>query len=411
MFNNFPYTNFHNLNLDWIVKTLKVLFSKSVFSINGVEPDAEGNVTISGAELGAIGTVNNIAPVDGNVTLTASDVGAVPTTESIVKKVNGISPNEQGEILAGTVRSVNGKSPASIPTPGTITLTPSDIGAPTLAETVRSVNGTTPDGDGNVNLPTVAGVTSVNGTGPDAQGNVDVGTVRSVNNISPVGTDVTLTPENIGFTSKNYYVNGSTGDDNNTGLSSVSAFKTISKALRTIELNPYDPLRIVVHIETGIYNEKISSYLWDSATIELHAENGEVEIAQLLITGCKQVHFTSASNSTYGFTIKKNTATTGTELATFGFTEIYTECPMKFDTQSDSSMIPLRITLASKFVIGYRGQLTFVNVTSANSFSIICSEMFNTWGNISTSVTTYEAQHAIVCGVSNMTTTGTALTI
>lgn len=366
----FPYTNFHDLNMDWILRNIGMIWSKMVQKVNGIEPDEDGNVNV--------GTV---------------------------KTVNGFAPDDNGEVKAGTVRSVNGVSPTSLPTPGAITLTPMDIGA------VKTVNNTLPDAQGNVNLPTVAGVTSVNGIGPDGQGNVDVGTVRSVNNILPVDTNITIAPENLGFASKNYYVNGSTGDDNNTGLSPTNAFKTISKAITEIVLTKYGPLQIVIHIETGIYNEKISSYLWNSASIEFHAEHGEVEIAQLLIAGCKQIHFTSDSNTTYGFTFKKNSATTGTDLTTFGCTEVYTECPMKFDTQSDSTMVPLRITLASKFVIGYRGQLSFVNVTSANSFSIICSEMFNTWGNISTSVTTYEAQHAIVCGVSNMTTTGSALTI
>ena len=200
----FPYTNFHDLNLDWIIKTVKILFNKSVFSINNVEPDDDGNVTITGEELGAIGTVNNIAPVDGNVTLTASDVGAIAQGVGVTK-VNGFSPDSSGNVLSGTVRSINGISPASLPTPGNVVLNASDVGAlPSTIDpvetvngispdaqgnvnvgTVKSVNGSAPDAQGNVNLPTVAGVTSVNGVGPDAQGNVNVGTVKSVNGSTP----------------------------------------------------------------------------------------------------------------------------------------------------------------------------------------------------------------------------------
>lgn len=211
MFNNFPYTNFHNLNLDWIIKTVKLLFNKSVFSINNIEPDDAGNVTITGAELGAVGTINNIAPVDGNVTLTASDVGAIATGQGVTK-VNGFVPDSSGNVLSGTVRSINGISPASLPTSGNVVLNASDVGAlPSTIDpvetvngispdangnvnvgTVKSVNGSTPDAQGNVNLPTVAGVTSVNGIGPDAQGNVDVGTVKSVNNISPTNGNVAI---------------------------------------------------------------------------------------------------------------------------------------------------------------------------------------------------------------------------
>lgn len=223
MFNNFPYTNFHDLNLDWIVKTVKLLFNKAVFSINNVEPDAEGNVTITGAELGAVGTINNIAPVDGNVTLTASDVGAVAQGVGVTK-VNGFGPDSSGNVLSGTVRSINGISPASLPTPGNVVLNASDVGAlPSTIDpvetvngispdangnvnvgTVKSVNGSAPDAQGNVNLPTVAGVTSVNGVGPDAQGNVQipVGAVDSVNNVTPVNGDVTLTASDVGAVEK-----------------------------------------------------------------------------------------------------------------------------------------------------------------------------------------------------------------
>lgn len=215
----FPYTNFHDLNLDWIIKTVKILFNKSVFSINNIEPDDDGNVTITGAELGAIGTVNNIAPVDGNVTLTASDVGAVAQGVGVTK-VNGFGPDSSGNVLSGTVRSINGISPASLPTPGNVVLNASDVGAlPSTIDpvetvngispdaqgnvnvgTVKSVNGSTPDAQGNVNLPTVAGVTSVNGIGPDAQGNVQiaVGAVNTVNNIAPTNGNVALTASDVG---------------------------------------------------------------------------------------------------------------------------------------------------------------------------------------------------------------------
>lgn len=217
MFNNFPYTNFHNLNLDWLVKTVKLLFNKAVFSINNIEPDAEGNVTISGAELGAVGTVNNIAPVDGNVTLTASDVGAIATGQGVTK-VNGISPDANGNVLSGTIRSVNGISPTSLPTPGNISITASDVGAlPSTIDpvetvngispdangnvnvgTVKSVNNSTPDANGNVNLPTVAGVTSVDGIGPDSSGNVQLGNVyvKTVNEVSPTNGNVQIVAKN-----------------------------------------------------------------------------------------------------------------------------------------------------------------------------------------------------------------------
>lgn len=266
MFNNFPYTNFHNLNLDWIVKTLKLLFSKSVFSVNNVEPDAEGNVTITGAQLGAVGTINNISPdSEGNVTLTASDVGAIATGQGVTK-VNGISPDASGNVLAGTVRSVNGISPASLPTPGSISLTASDVGAlPSTIDpvetvngispdsngnvnvgTVKSVNGSTPDANGNVNLPTVAGVTSVDGVGPDANGNVQLGNVyvKTVNGISPVNGNV-----NVGTVTSVNGVSPTNGNVQVVGYNEV-VFRDTGLTAETGVTNSYT--RIVTRPSIGI---------------------------------------------------------------------------------------------------------------------------------------------------------------
>lgn len=69
-FNLFPYTNFHDINMDWIIKNLKTLWTKSVFTVNNTPPDQEGNVnlpTVSG-----MSSVNGIgADGNGNVSIVA----------------------------------------------------------------------------------------------------------------------------------------------------------------------------------------------------------------------------------------------------------------------------------------------------------------------------------------------------
>ena len=35
MFENFPYTNLHELNLDWIIQRIKEMEDRSVLSVNG----------------------------------------------------------------------------------------------------------------------------------------------------------------------------------------------------------------------------------------------------------------------------------------------------------------------------------------------------------------------------------------
>ena len=190
-----------------LITDVNGLHDTVVFQVNGKEP-TDGNVQLGAEDFSGdfVGDINGITPDEnGSVTIDAEDVGAIPASTRVVKQINGISPNEDGTILTGTVRSVNGKSPANIPTPGSVTLNASDVGAlPNSIDpvesvngispdaqgnvnvgTVKSVNSTLPDANGNVNLPTVAGVTSVDGVGADAQGNVQINAVKSVNGETP----------------------------------------------------------------------------------------------------------------------------------------------------------------------------------------------------------------------------------
>lgn len=68
-----------------------------------------------------------------------------------VKSVDGISPDSQGNVQLGAVRSIN--------------------------------NTLYPDAAGNINVPT--GVRTVNDKLPDSAGNVNVGTVRSIDSQAP----------------------------------------------------------------------------------------------------------------------------------------------------------------------------------------------------------------------------------
>ena len=44
---NFPYTNFHDLNLDWILQKMKEVYNSNVYSVNG----KKGDVEITGADV------------------------------------------------------------------------------------------------------------------------------------------------------------------------------------------------------------------------------------------------------------------------------------------------------------------------------------------------------------------------
>ena len=141
MMNLFPNTNFHSLNLDWILEKLR----KAVFTVNGQGPDDNGNINLSG--VAGVTSVNSIGPDSaGNVTLTPADVGAMPDSYTApVASVNGqtgavsLSAASVGAMPANyqpPVVSVNSKT-------GVVMLNAADVGAlpDDYTAPVASVNG------------------------------------------------------------------------------------------------------------------------------------------------------------------------------------------------------------------------------------------------------------------------------
>ena len=146
--NRIPYSNFHDLNLDWIVAKLR----KAVFTVNGQTPDEEGEITLP--SVAGVSSVNGVGPDGaGNVALTPADVGALPDTYTApVQSVQGktgnvlLSASDVNAMPIGyvpPVQSVNGQT-------GAVALDASDVGAlpDTYAAPVDMVNGQT----GNVVL-------------------------------------------------------------------------------------------------------------------------------------------------------------------------------------------------------------------------------------------------------------------
>ena len=99
-----PYTNFHEINLNWILKQLKKIMQSYVMSVNG----QTGDVTLSASDVGALpdsytAPVTSVNSKTGAVTLAASDVGALPDTYTApVTSVN----NATGAVTIDQVDSV-----------------------------------------------------------------------------------------------------------------------------------------------------------------------------------------------------------------------------------------------------------------------------------------------------------------
>lgn len=147
----------------------------SVKSVNGIEPDSNGNVEIEtgGGGEGTVKSVNNVQPDEsGNVQLTAADVGAA-TTADIPNKL----PNPQSlSIMVGDSTVLYDGSTAR-----SLSITAEGIGAATKEQgnkadtSVQSVNGVKPDSSGNVEVGAGEGtVKSVNDVQPDGEGNVTI---------------------------------------------------------------------------------------------------------------------------------------------------------------------------------------------------------------------------------------------
>lgn len=151
----------------------------SVKSVNGIEPDSNGNVEIEtgGGGEGTVKSVNSVQPdSNGNVQLTAENVGAA-TPSDIPNKL----PNPQSlAIMAGDSTVLYDGSTAR-----SLSITPGGIGAATVAQgnkadtSVQSVNGVKPDSSGNVEVGAGEGtVKSVNDVQPDGEGNVTIDAQR-----------------------------------------------------------------------------------------------------------------------------------------------------------------------------------------------------------------------------------------
>lgn len=104
MFPDFPYTDNHQLNLDWIVQTILEL--KNIVEHGGG---------------GGGGDVQSVNGKTGVVVLTYSDVGALSSATVIPTKTSQLL-NDSGFLTSTPVASINGKT-------GIVVLTPSDIGA------------------------------------------------------------------------------------------------------------------------------------------------------------------------------------------------------------------------------------------------------------------------------------------
>lgn len=137
MFNRYPYTDAHQLNLDWVIKQVKKipelaasiptklsqLLNDTGF-INAAQAAAAAPVQSVNGQTGDVvvtgtGAVDSVNGQIGNVVLTASDVGALPNSTTIPTKTSDLTNdsgfvNASGAAAAAPVQSVNGQTGAVV---------------------------------------------------------------------------------------------------------------------------------------------------------------------------------------------------------------------------------------------------------------------------------------------------------
>ena len=119
-----------------------------------------------------------------------------------------------------------------------------------------------------------------------------------------------------GFTNKNYYVNNITGDDNNSGLTTSTAFKTLEEAIDTVE-DLDNESRVTIHVAAGTYE--------DDENLEIKKEN--IEIVGAGSTTIFKGPYSSSTNAPSGDkqfikTIKaSNTTISNLQIKDFGAKE------------------------------------------------------------------------------------------
>lgn len=131
----YPYSNYHEINLDWIVDKLKRVEESGVRSVNG----QVGDVTIDTESIGAVPTSTQIngKALTGHLHFKASDFGALDWTA----RVNNHLLRENPILTANDVdavptsRTVNGKLLHA-----NITLTSEDIGSIPISRTINGKN-------------------------------------------------------------------------------------------------------------------------------------------------------------------------------------------------------------------------------------------------------------------------------
>lgn len=270
-----------------------------------------------------------------------------------------------------------------------------------LAKTVLTVNETEPDETGNINLPTVSGVTSVCGIGADGSGNVNLGP-KDVNALPK--TDINPT---------NIYIDKLNGDDTNSGEAGFPK-KTIGSALYTIRTSRCQA-SVIIHIAGGIYNEGlVTDGIASNIVIYL---DGPVTINYLIVNRGYLAILGSAVNA---LTVKYNgdVPPTGNRMITvYRAGTLVLDCGLSVDLTNAAGVECIVLAENATLHCSQTGYLEIINNPAVYDFRVQTESSLSVSGASTIQTTSADpkilADHAIIRGAAfaDYTIEGTALTI
>lgn len=249
-FPKWPYTDFHRLNLDWVIEAFQAVQGKI---------DAIAGLTVNAHTL----------PTGADATVTASGGTGIGDPYSLAFGLPRGLPGESATVDTTTAEYATSTSGVNIPAggwQGNIPVVPQGYYLWTrLTITFRDVNGVHASQIYTVSRQGIDGegsVKSVNDVSPDPEGNVTLPAVLyTEQNLTP--SERMTAARNIGVKDNenvHYYVNGETGNDSNPGTADAP-FRSINPAMNRMPvINTYTPPSI--HITGGTFD----SYTFHSLT-------------------------------------------------------------------------------------------------------------------------------------------------
>lgn len=302
----FPWTNFHELNLDWFLSKFKQFTNNylgTTATAQSVPYGTQPTVTVTGGELDD--DTDIVDPFTFNFKIPAGQPGeqgeqGVPG----VPGQDGFSPiatvTKSGTVATITITDANGTTTATI-SDGEVTQAQLDTKAPAILSTASGSIANFSDGADNIPMSElVVGITpSQSGSGDPAPDNIRPISGRTGCNVKRAGKN--LLSKMTGVTN----INGLTSVGNADGSVTVTGTATGTGGYITTWANLATTIPPRTHITVSTTTNlpgKIRCF-WDNATADIQAGTNSTMVAYSTALTKVRLYLSTTANTAYNFTI------------------------------------------------------------------------------------------------------------